>query len=94
MTNEQIIYDYATQVAELFTVPQAEQLLKKLGELPLHTFQGWKKRGFIVKKGEKSAHCLKLWKMCKPKKDSDSDSSKMYLVKSYLFTEKQVEPLK
>ena len=61
----------------------------------VHTFAAWKQMGYVVKKGEKAAICTQLWKKVKKKakEEGEDPEEKFVLVKSYLFTENQVEPI-
>ena len=99
MNNEQIIYEIAVG---LFGEEVTEKMLEDYGEIPLHTLQGWKLRGFKVKKGEKGLES-RLWKKKNRKKEQESGDSSIqedadntanrdfYLCKSYLFRADQVE---
>ena len=92
MTNQDLIIATAIK-NQLYTKEQIEEMIKENGELSLHTLVGWQKRSpanfeYRIKKGEHGIP-TKLWKK-KSKKD-DNDDESYYLVKSYLFTEKQVE---
>lgn len=61
MTNSQIIYNAA--LAHGFTEDQLSQLLTAYkGDLPFHTFQEWKSRGYSVKKGEHALFTLRTWR--------------------------------
>ena len=61
MTNNEIIY--AAAVANgIYTEDEAAAILASGHMLPLHTFQEWKSRGYIVKKGEKARLSVDLWK--------------------------------
>ena len=64
-------------------------------ELPeeIHTFNGWKSRGYKVKKGEKSKIKFSIWK-CTVKKsedDEEDDDKSMFMKLSAFFTQEQVE---
>ena len=61
MTNSEIIYREAI-AAQLYTPEEAAAIFAERGQLPLHTFQEWKARGFSVKKGEHAALVCQLWK--------------------------------
>ena len=81
-------------------------------EIPeeIHTFQGWKSRGFQVKKGEKSKIKITIWKHVTKKAKEDTASEelnkmnqaineqggeeRMFMTTSAFFTASQVEPLK
>ena len=53
MNNTTLIVNAALN-AEIFTEEQVQQFLEQTGEIPLHTFKGWKERGYIIRKGQKS----------------------------------------
>lgn len=105
MTNSQIIYNAA--LAHGFTEDQLSQLLDAYkGDLPFHTFQDWKARGYSVKKGEHALFTADLWKYTdKPSKatiqaaqeagqDTPETSPHYYKKLSHLFSFSQVEPVK
>lgn len=57
----------------------------------LNTFEGWRKEGYKVKKGEKS---INLWgRPRKAKQQEEDDEYKFYPI-VYLFHRSQVEPMK
>ena len=105
MTNSEIIYNAA--LAHGFTEDQLSQLLQTYrGDLPFHTFQEWKARGFSVKKGEHALFTADLWKYTeKPSramieaakadgKDAPESAPHYYKKLSHLFAANQVEPIK
>lgn len=70
---------------------------KETIELPeaIHTFNGWKERGYSVKKGEKSKIKFTIWK-CSAKKATDengeeSEKTSMFMKLAAFFTKDQVE---
>ena len=102
MTNSQIIYNAA--LAHGFTDAQLSQLLEAYNsELPFHTFQEWKSRGYNVKKGAHALFTAALWKHTdKPSraakkaaeedgKDVPESSPHYYKKVSHLFSYAQVE---
>lgn len=97
MTNEQIIANVAL-ASGTYTESEIDSFIVAGLEIPLHTFQGWKERGYKIKKGSTGIE-TKLWKKKNSKKVTDNTSSSeeasenFYLCKSYLFTESQVEPI-
>lgn len=94
MTNIEIIVNEAIQ-NKLYTKEEVLERIEKCGELPLHTFQAWKSKGYVVKKGEKATIVTKLWKYktftVKNKQGEEEERTKCYLYPAYLFTEAQVE---
>lgn len=85
MNNEQIIIEKAI---ELYGEDAVNALLEKGIEMPLHTLQGWKARGYKVKKGEHAIAEVKLWK--KKRNSLGNLPSDFYLCKTSLFSEEQV----
>lgn len=87
ITNKQIIEMY-----------RAEKNIP--ADVELYTFAAWKRLGFSVKKGEKSAHVVALWKYTEKKKKKDENGKEVqtggYCVtrNMHLFTREQVESLK
>lgn len=74
-------------------------------ELPedIHTFNGWKERGYSVKKGEKATAKFPIWKYTqkeKPEEEKtgnpleDAPITNMFMKMSAFFTFAQVEPIK
>lgn len=98
MTNLDIITTEAIANG-LYSQEEVEAIYAEGRELPLHTFAGWRARGYKVKKGEHARITTKLWKMKRGKetlKDKDGneveeETKNMYLCKSFLFTGEQVE---
>ena len=92
MTNAQII---ALATAEFIE----EGTLKLLDGIPeeIHTFDEWKKRGYCVRKGEKSDIKITIWKhMTKKVKDKDgeeTEKSSMFLKESAFFRRSQVDEI-
>lgn len=106
MTNETIILNESFKL-------MADGILKGSGEfveingkqveLPeeIHTFNGWKARGFMVKKGEKAKASFVIWKCAKKTKEAEDEdgnkveinTSKMFHKMSYFFTADQVKAL-
>ena len=96
MTNLELIVQAAV-VNKLYTEQEVIELLETRGELPLHTFQAWKRKGYSVKKGEKATIVTQLWKYRTVKienEEGEEEESGAYrLCKSYLFTAEQVEKI-
>jgi hypothetical protein len=98
MTNEKIITELAMQ---LYGEDAVIKMLEAGIEPPLHTLQGWSKRGYKVKKGEHAVFETRLWRR---KKNNSKESSEtedeeqnalpdrnFYMCKSFLFGAEQVE---
>ena len=95
MTNEEIIYRASIDLVKEGKLKTVETPLGTMPE-PIHTFAGWKARGYSVKKGEHSEIKLTIWK-CKPKEiEVDGETKevpKMFSRVASFFTAEQVEPM-
>lgn len=97
MTNIEIILENAI-ANNIFTEEQITTFLKETGDLPLHTFNEWRKMGYIVKKGEKAAMTCDIWRMTNYKKDESKEEQEekenhFYMKKAFFFTFEQVEKI-
>lgn len=108
MTNQMIIL---TQQVELqkegilkftgkkMTVVDLSGELVEIDEIqPIHTYKGWKSRGYQVKKGEKAIAKFPIWTYSvKKKSDEDEENVKgtghMYMKVSAFFSDEQVEKI-
>ena len=89
--------------AGIFTENQVKQYLQESGDIPLHTFKGWKERGYNVRKGQKAKLKCDIWRYKKqvntvPAKkengeetEQEIDTSHYYKKLSAFFTGEQVE---
>lgn len=98
MTNDEIIFTAAVGLG-LLTEEEVEEIFEEGGyELPLHTYAGWKDRGYQVKKGEKAVAKVLLWKP-RPKRKkmgeevAEEDKMKFLMVNSALFSKAQIEKI-
>lgn len=112
MTNESIILNESFRLmnegilqgsgrfAHIETADGEPELL----ELPeeIHTFNAWKQRGYIVRKGEHSIASFPIWKYIggkrkesdEPQEGDEAESSGYCRMKlSHFFTAAQVQPL-
>ena len=120
MTNAMIILNESVRLMEqgiLKGTGKFVEIANKDGtttqlELPeeIHTFNGWKERGYSVKKGEKSNIKFTIWKHTVKMLDTDTGNAEndkmnaeineqggqtnMYMKLSAFFTFAQVEPIK
>lgn len=120
MTNELIILHESLRLMEDGKLKGTGQYadvdfgngMKATIELPeeIHTFNGWKQRGFSVKKGEKSDIRIMIWKYTSKMLDTDTGNaetdkmnqmineqggqSNMFRKVAAFFTAAQVEPIK
>ena len=95
MTNQEIIMQEVLK-NKVFTKEEVKQLILEHGELPIHTFEGWKERGYTVKKGEHARIITKLWKMRRTRvkeeeNEEEEQNAGFILTKAFLFTFEQVE---
>lgn len=96
---------------EFVTVENDDGTTRDL-EIPeeIHTFQGWKQRGYSVKKGEKAKAKFPVWKHTAKMLDTNTGNAEtdkmnqqindqggqtnMFMKVSAFFTSAQVEPIK
>ena len=104
MTNAMIILDESVRLmdegvlagtGEFITVENADGTKKQL-EMPeeIHTFQGWKERGFSVKKGEKAIAKFPIWKHTSKTVEVDGEEEEktnMFMKMAAFFKMSQVE---
>lgn len=57
----------------------------------IHTFAGWLKRGYKVKKGEKASFAFPLWSHSE-KENTEKKTETFAPRLSFFFTKEQVEP--
>ena len=95
MTNAEIIYRTSidlVKAGKLNTVTVNGTAIPE----EIHTFQGWKERGFKVKKGEKSDIKIPIWKhsskMVEDKEThEEKEKSSMFMKTAAFFRPDQVE---
>ena len=97
MSNEQILFNFACkQMGE----EKATFFLEQDGEVPYHTYEGWKARHKCVRKGEKGIP-ISLWRHKTRKQideveqveESDEMNNEFYLAKAFIFSASQVEDI-
>ena len=92
MTNAQIISLATAEFVE-------NGALKLVDGIPeeIHTYEGWKERGFGVRKGEKSDIRITIWKhrtkKVKDKDGEETEKSSMFLKESAFFRRSQVDEI-
>lgn len=118
MTNEQIILSNRVFLMEEGVIGGTGEMFvfedengKREIEMPeeIHTFQGWKKLGFSVKKGEHSIARFPIWQKAgkrkqendeqddgstEPNKNDKNFNGRYYQKMSFFFVKGQVEPIK
>ena len=99
MTNAEIITRTAL-AKNLYTKEEVTELISKYGELPLRTFQEWKKDGYSIKKGEHAKLACVIWlpsvksfttKNAVTGKETEIDTTCFFHKLAYFFTPEQVE---
>lgn len=62
---------------------------------PIHTYNGWKERGYQVKRGSKAIAKFAIWKQVvkKAKKEDEKDTPLMIMKTAAWFSLSQVEPV-
>lgn len=113
MTNARIIFEESQRLMEEGTLKGTGRIITvefddgttATVEEPeeIHTFNGWKSRGYQVKKGEKSNIKFAIWKHTekqKPEEEKtgnpleDAPETHIFMKLSAFFTLAQVEPIK
>lgn len=68
---------------------------------PIHTFDGWKERGYAVKKGEHAVASFMIWKYISGKRNNEeaeaetvSVGGRCIMKKAFFFKTSQVEKIK
>ena len=102
-TNAQIIMNASIELMKQGILKTSGRVLKQILpdgseiEIPepeaIHTYNGWKERGYQVKKGEHAKACFPIWKWA-GKKDEETGEEiggKCFQKKSFWFTFDQVE---
>ena len=107
MTNAQIIYNAAQELAEAGLIKYTGRTFELELEdgctitvretEAIHTFQYWKGLGFCVRKGEKAIAKLTIWKAreIKPKdgEEMSENQIKMFMKTAAFFAASQVEKI-
>ena len=92
MTNAQIIALATAEFLEKGTLKLADGIPEEI-----HTFEGWKERGFSVRKGEKSDIRITIWKYgtkkIRDKDGNETEKSSMFLKESAFFRRSQVDEI-
>lgn len=97
MTNAEIIYTNQMLLASDGILKVEDDEIQ-----PIHTYAGWQRLGYQVKKGEKAVAKFAVWKYLK-KKDEDvseevdgeekKNNGKCYMKVAAFFTDEQVEKI-
>lgn len=93
MTNENIIYNAAVN-SGLFSASEAQAIVASGRRLPLHTYSEWRRMGYQVKRGERAALSVVLWKYCSKTVEVDGqeqETGDCHRTTAHLFTAAQVE---
>lgn len=114
MTNAEIIYRASVELMEQGVIGTAGYMPGEDQEgnpvqvpIPevIHTFNGWKQLGYIVRKGEHAVAEFHIWKWKAgphPKShgaddgdaDGEADPGRMFKTRAWWFTASQVQPIK
>lgn len=94
MTNNTIIA-LAVLENKLMSKTELVNVINETNDLPFHSFNEWKARGYRVKKGEHGVFKAALWQKTnyseEQLKEKNKDSNWFYLVSTSLFSREQVE---
>lgn len=102
MTNEQIIFSAAQQLAEAGAIKYTGRVFKakdaagqviELKETEaIHTYNAWKALGFQVQKGQKAVVKLTIWKHAtKTDEETGEEESRIFMKNAAFFSASQVE---
>lgn len=88
ITNNQIVMTAWLELVAAGVISEKEDI---------HTFDYWRKSGYIVKRGEKAIISLMIWKhSAKTQTDengNETETSRMFMKKAYFFASHQVEKI-
>ena len=109
MTNAMIVLLKQVELAEAGILKYTGRTIKGINAVtgepaevpeiqPIHTYAGWKARGWQVKKGSKAVATFPVWKYTKGKtKDMEEEEAQSkgycYMKNASWFTDEQVEPI-
>lgn len=81
--------------AKVVNAQGEEEEIEVLEAEPIHTYAGWKERGYQVQKGEKAVAQFTIWKHVtkKAKNEDEQDESKMFMQKASWFKFSQVQKI-
>lgn len=98
MKNAEIIESHAIALMEdgiIKSTGKAETVDGETVDVPEETatFPEWKRRGYMVMKGQHAVAKFQIWKPCKKKakKEGEEDEQGMYLVWANFFSASQVK---
>lgn len=107
MTNEMIVLSESVRLMEqgvigttgrtfkMVVIENGKEVEKEMQEPePIHTYAGWKERGYQVQKGQKAVAQFTIWKHVTKKGESEEDQpeTRMFMKKASWFTFSQVAP--
>lgn len=88
ITNNQIVFTAWCELVAAGIIDESETI---------HTFDYWKKAGYIVKRGEKAITALMIWKHGTKKQvdenGNETETGSMFMKKAYFFSTNQVEKI-
>lgn len=86
----------AIKTTQIEVIKNGEKVIQDVPIIePIHTYQGWKERGYQVRKGEKSNIRITIWKhtAAKTTKEGKKIPEKTFLKNSAFFTADQVDKI-
>ena len=91
MTNEEIIFKASCDLVRAGLLDMDEEN----GVEEIHTYDGWKERGYQVQKGCKAVARISIWKQGtkKPKEGEEKGKSFFFLKDSCFFRARDVAPI-
>lgn len=109
MTNAQIIFNRSITLMQSGIIKGSGKFLNVVDQAgntslleipePLHTFNEWKKLGYVVRRGQKARAYIQIWKYKEPKEVEEgkvlTEEEKHFFMKNAaFFAFDQLEPLK
>ena len=111
MTNAQIIFERSVTLMNSGIIKGSGKFLNVIDENgneslleipePLHTFNEWKKLGYVVRRGQKAKAFIQIWKYAEPKAKDDEASKVLteeekhfFMKNAAFFAFDQLEPIR
>ena len=102
LTNEEIIFNAQMELAKQGKIGSTGRMITLQtddGEIQfpepeaIHTFAGWKERGYKVKKGEHAVAKFGIWKYAgkQDEEEKDKETGYCFIKQSHFFAAHQVE---
>ena len=109
MTNAQIIFERSVTLMNSGIIKGSGKFLNMIDENgnesileipePLHTFNEWKKLGYVVRRGQKARAYIQIWKYKEPKEEEEGkviteEEKRFFMKNAAFFAFDQLEPIR